>query len=721
MVRLIRGSAILLLLLASLWSTGTFGEIPERAVVINEIAWAGTAAGATDEWIELYNRTDEEIDLAGWRLVSDDGSPDIILSGTIPAHGFFLLERGDDNTVSDIPADQIYRGSLDNDGERLSLLDPQGNLVDTANHDGGPWPAGTDAHGSPAYASMERVAPEAEDRDENWVSNDGTRTAGYDAQGNPLNGTPKAPNSAYNLPPQAAFTFSPQRPVVGQAVDFDASPSQDPDGEIVQWLWNFGDGTAGEGQTASHIYEHAGSYLIRLTVIDDRGAQDMAEEELVVREANEPPQAGFTFSPGRPTVDDVVQFTDRSRDPDGEIIRWSWDFGDGTGSALRNPSHQYGEPGDYTVTLTVTDDDGASATASAELHVTVNLPPVADFSFWPPEPTTQDEIRFTDQSSDPDGEIVSWWWDFGDGATSDVQSPSHRYPDDGTYTVRLQVRDDRGATAQTSQEIEVANVPPTASFSISPEEVETGDPVNFDASDSSDPDGEIIKYEWDFDGDGEFEESAESATITHAFNDNGTYTVTLRVTDDDGALATTQGMVRVLNRPPQVGFRIEPEEPSDLDLIQFIDTSSDADGEIISWWWDFGDGATSDTQSSSHRYLDDGRYIVTLTVTDDDGAEAQVSREVVVVNAPPQAAFSFTPEEPTVGDLIQFIDESYDPSPTGYIVFWGWDFGDGTSSTEQNPQHRYREPGTYTVTLTVIDEQGALARTSKELIVAPQP
>ena len=148
MPRLMR-MLMILLLLSSLWGIGTRGELPQRTVVINEVAWAGTAASAVDEWIELYNNTDEEIDLAGWRLRSADGSPEIVLEGTIPAHGFFLLERGDDETVNDIPADQVYRGSLDNDGERLSLLDSQGNLIDTANHDGGGWPAGSDAHGSP--------------------------------------------------------------------------------------------------------------------------------------------------------------------------------------------------------------------------------------------------------------------------------------------------------------------------------------------------------------------------------------------------------------------------------------------------------------------------------------------------------------------------------------------------------------------------------------------
>jgi len=108
-----------------------------RDVVINEIAWMGSAASTDDEWIELYNNTDSAIDLSGWTLASEDGAPTINLSGTIPAHGYFLLERTDDNTVSDIAADLIYSGALGNTGEKLQLKDDSGQLVDEVDCSGG--------------------------------------------------------------------------------------------------------------------------------------------------------------------------------------------------------------------------------------------------------------------------------------------------------------------------------------------------------------------------------------------------------------------------------------------------------------------------------------------------------------------------------------------------------------------------------------------------------
>jgi len=190
--------------------TRTSTPFPVRVVVINEVAWGGTAASSSDEWIELYNTTSFPIDLTNWTL-SDGGDINVTLNGTIPAYGYFLLERTNDSTVSDIAADQIYTGALGNSGETLRLRDPAGNVIDTANGDGGGWPAGS---GSPNYYSMERKNPLAADSDTNWASNDGFIRNGKDADNNPLNGTPKQINSAtlgLTATPTATSTNTPTR------------------------------------------------------------------------------------------------------------------------------------------------------------------------------------------------------------------------------------------------------------------------------------------------------------------------------------------------------------------------------------------------------------------------------------------------------------------------------------------------------------------------------
>ena len=173
-----------------------------RDVVINEVAWMGTGSYTGDEWMELYNTTSSSITLTSWTLAAQDGTPSITLSGTIPANGYFLLERTDDTTVNDITADQIYTGALTNTGEQLQLKDSSSALIDTANNDGGGWPAGTNS----PKATMERINPLIADTDANWGTNDGVTRNGLDASNNPINGTPKAQNSAYSTSTPGAFT-----------------------------------------------------------------------------------------------------------------------------------------------------------------------------------------------------------------------------------------------------------------------------------------------------------------------------------------------------------------------------------------------------------------------------------------------------------------------------------------------------------------------------------
>lgn len=164
-----------------------------RDVVVNEVAWMGTQAYATDEWIELKNNTSVPITLNGWTLTNTTGIS-VILNGVIPANGYYLLERSDDNTVSDIPADQFFINGLPNTTpDYLVLRDDTGAMIDTANGDGSTWPAGT---ASPSYRSMERINSTLVDTDTNWATNDGVTRNGLDANGDPINGTPKQLNSA---------------------------------------------------------------------------------------------------------------------------------------------------------------------------------------------------------------------------------------------------------------------------------------------------------------------------------------------------------------------------------------------------------------------------------------------------------------------------------------------------------------------------------------------
>lgn len=189
-------------------STEKLVEIFPMPIIINEIAWAGTAASSNDEWIELYNRTDYEIDLTNIVLSSEDSRPYIQLSGTISPGEYYLMERADDNTISDISADLIYGNggsswSLNNTGEVLGLYHAiEGNSTTTIDITpslsdcGDEWCAGSNKSEDSEESSMERIYFDVFGSDSsNWGSNNLFEVNGFDAGGDFINGTPKEHNS----------------------------------------------------------------------------------------------------------------------------------------------------------------------------------------------------------------------------------------------------------------------------------------------------------------------------------------------------------------------------------------------------------------------------------------------------------------------------------------------------------------------------------------------
>jgi hypothetical protein len=170
------------------------GMAHAQSVVINEIGWMGTSI-SEDEWIELYNDSGNAVDLTGWTLTATDGAPNITLSGTISAHGFYLLERTDDTTIADVPAQLIYSGSLGNSGEYLQLWDAQHTLIDEVDCHVTGWFAGSNT----TKSSMERKNPGAGGNlAESWATNSGTIHNGTDAGGLPVMGTPGSENSVFD-------------------------------------------------------------------------------------------------------------------------------------------------------------------------------------------------------------------------------------------------------------------------------------------------------------------------------------------------------------------------------------------------------------------------------------------------------------------------------------------------------------------------------------------
>jgi len=247
----------------------------------------------------------------------------------------------------------------------------------------------------------------------------------------------------------------------GDKVNFDGSSSTASEGSsIVKYEWDFeNDGIIdAEGARTSNIYQTKGTKTCRLRVTDSIG--ETAEGACTVNVQNKPPLAQFAPAPGNHTVRDNVTFTDQSKDSDGYVVSWLWDFGDGASSTLQSPVHTFAQKGSHMITLTVTDNDGATNTTSQELVVS-NLPPTACFSCSSSTPRTNDDVRFIDTTVDPENmPLSSWLWDFGDGYTSDLQSPTHKFASKGDYNVTLTVRDDENAVGTFSMLISVTDTPP---------------------------------------------------------------------------------------------------------------------------------------------------------------------------------------------------------------------------------------------------------------------
>ena len=339
-----------------------------------------------------------------------------------------------------------------------------------------------------------------------------------------------------NDPPMPSLTASSTTVEPDQSITFDGSGSSDPDGSIISYEWEFGDGTTATGQQVTHAYADSGSYAATLTVTDDDGATASNSVSITVQ-GDDSLIASASGSPGEVMTGDTVTFDGSgSSASNSTITSYEWDFGDGTTATGQQVTHTYDTAGEYTATLTVTDDDGDTATDTVTTAVTNNSAPTAFPSVESSTTEAGVELAFDGSgSSDPDGSITSYEWDFGDGSTATGTYTTHAYSSPGEYTATLTVTDDDGATASSTVTITVdENDAPTASASASNTSPDTGDSVEFDASGSSDPDGSIVSYEWDF-GDGN---TATGQQVSHTYDTQGEYTVTLTVTDDDGATAT---------------------------------------------------------------------------------------------------------------------------------------------------------------------------------------
>lgn len=333
-----------------------------------------------------------------------------------------------------------------------------------------------------------------------------------------------------------------------------------------------------------------------------------------------------------------------SSDPDGSIASYAWDFGNGSLGSGVSPSVTYSTAGSYTVALTVTDDLGATS-SPATTSVTVSAgqqPPVADAG-GPYSGSVGVPVDFSGTGSqDPDGTIVSYSWNFGDGNSGSGPSPSHAYAAAGSYAVTLTVTDNDNLTDSASATASVSDgsgMQPPVADPGGPYAGTTGLSMQFDGTGSTDPDGSIVSYAWDF-GDGN---GGSGATPSYAYAAPGSYTVTLTVTDDSGKTGSASTVAAIndsVNRTPTADAG-GPYEGAPGEMLSFDGSaSSDPDGSILAWAWDFGDGNVGSGSTPTHAYAVAGNYTVTLVVTDDSGADSAPTTSPATIRETSAAAAS---------------------------------------------------------------------------------
>jgi PKD repeat protein len=541
------------------------------------------------------------------------------------------------------------------------------------------------------------------------------------------------PAPVNNLSPQAKFSATPTSGDVILTVSFTDQSNPANDGSFIQtYEWDFGDGETAikfDNSSFTYDYRRAGSFTPTLFVKDNLArlsSKFFGSTINVNGVVNNPPSPNFKWAQTSflPTL--KVQFTDTSSDVEGPLVAWNWNFGDNQTADVQNPEHIYSAPGKYRVVLTVTDSGGLQVSGTIEITVEPpgNNPPIANFSFS--QQNRKLVIDFIDTSSDTDGAITTWNWNFGDNSTDTVQNPSHTYLADGTYQVTLTVTDNGGKSNTITKNVVVnplVNQSPVIS-NITGTQTSFKPLVGKFTETSSDPDGFITKWDWNF-GDGHTftttDPTLKNPTNTYLFP--GVYTVSLTVTDDglpDGtnkktATSSIQFVVEPppANQPPVALFAVDTNNVLAPVTIIFTDLSTDVDGQIVSWLWEFESGSVlfynnqTYQKTVSHTFSKSGTYPVRLTVTDDGNSTNTYVFEIVVKNNFPVAILSAFPNPVLSKTQVNFFgNNSYDTD--GNITKYAWDFGDGVTISQGTTAetHTYSRPGTYRASLTVTDNLG---------------
>ncbi|MBL7708779.1 MAG: PKD domain-containing protein [Chitinophagaceae bacterium] len=480
----------------------------------------------------------------------------------------------------------------------------------------------------------------------------------------------------------------------------------------VSWQWDFGDGSPASAiQNPIHTYTGYGVYNVSLIVTNAAGCTDTIVRPAYIRvqratiAVNGLPVRGcvpYTISPV-PVINSV-----------DAIISYEWDFGDGIGtSTLPNPNYTYTIQGTYTVRLIITTSTGCRDTLLLPGAVRVGTKPTADFSAAPIPVCAHQPVNFLDATTPAADE---WQWNFGDGGTSLIQSPTHNYNDTGYFSVTL-IATNNGCADTVVRPNYIYVFPPIAAFTVVPDCINR---LRFSFTDLSiiNPALAPLSWEWDF-GDGS--PLVTTQNPVHTFPGLGSYIVQLIVRNGSCA-DTTIRTIRVVNEAPN--FIANITDVCKAATVTFSATNVTA-SNITNYFWDFGNGVQQNTTSGTiaYYYTVSGSYTIRLIITDVNGCQDTIIRNNYIRINGPLTNFSATNVAGCTGLTTIFNDLSTTDGLNN-IVNWEWNFGDGVIQNFSSPpfQHIYTVPGTYPVKLKITDAAGCIdSITLNNLVTVTDP
>lgn len=466
----------------------------------------------------------------------------------------------------------------------------------------------------------------------------------------------------------------------------------------VSFQWNLGNGNIPTTTNASANYSAPGTYIITLTATFPGGSTSTIRDTIIVHPN---PLADFTTDTLNGCEDDrIFIFTNSSSGASNYI----WDFGDGQSSTQANPQHIYSSPGNYCVKLIAENANGCRHLKTQSSCITVHPSPQTTITA---SQTSTCDSNTVFQFNGTGSGIAVWQWDFGDGNTSNLPSPTHQYGATGQFQVSLVASNTFGCVDTTTLQSAVS-IGPTLIPSFTLDDSSGCAPLNVQFNCTVPG---ATSWSWDF-GDGN---SSVSSQPAHTYAIAGSYPVTLSVTTQSGCNGSITVNNLINTEPaPVVDFTVD----QDTGCVPFSATFHQNCQGASRYDWDFGNGQTGTGTDPTAIYGQGGIYQVTLTATTMNGCSSSLTRPQYIRVFAPRATFTGNPLTGCPGMTVNFQHTA----AAGQLVSYEWDFGDGSTGTGPSPSHTYTSTGNYTVRLIVTHASGCrdtVIRTNLVNVVVP--